>query len=142
MVEEKINIGYGLVAWSDTCKEEVLETLDITTQVTFGRETLIPGQGTSLGGFFSKPVEFCGTIQPEGMKMRYMYFYLGEDATLFSTKHYFEKIALIADNKFYCHFTESGGRDYNFKNNTWDWERSSSKKKRVDPELEEIFDEG
>lgn len=137
MIEEFISTGYGLVVRSDSF-EEVVNQLDTENEVLLGRDILIPGQETTLSDYYSMPVRYVGRTKEEkpdiyGVpnKTFHLVFFLDHTDDLFTHEYWFEKIFYVTSERFFCHYVPSGGRDYNYINGTWDWERKYKTGKRI-----------
>ena len=78
-----------------------------------GNDCLIPGENTTMSGFFNVPVKYVGILKDEQSK--FMCFYLGED----DRQHYYEVVVYINSLRIFKKYTDLSGRDYIFKNNKW-----------------------
>ena len=125
MVDEVLIHGVGNFKISDNF-EEVTDRLK-TDPVLIGNSLLEAGEDTDLDGYFNlASAKFVGyTTYNEIHKV--LYFYYGHDSDLFGGRHFFQLINWIDWNRIYITFSKSGGRDFNFINGKWDWERKSSK---------------
>lgn len=124
MYEYALIPGTGHFIISDNY-EEVSEFL-LKDQIEVGRTTLKVGEETDLDGYFNKgKVKFAGYIKNTGSEV--LYFYYGNESDMFGDKHYFQLIFRISKSRIFIGFHNDGGRDFNFINGKWDWERGSSK---------------
>ena len=122
IAEEWIEYHYGLCL-KTMQKDEYEKGLD-KNPVELGRIILTPGEETTMDGYFNiKPCIYVGLDMLRGI---YMVFYLGEDAGM----HYYQKIARIAYDRIFCHYAKDGGRDYNFREGFWDWDKPKKDKFR------------
>lgn len=102
--------GSGYIALNDYDIKEIAKPQDVI--VNF--ERLIPGNHTTLSGFFNTSVQFIGIINKSEM-----IFLLGSDTDLFETRYYYESVLRCTDKRIFCMYSWSGGRDWNFKNGNW-----------------------
>ncbi len=109
---EFIERGYGLVLKTEF-PEHYERSLE-KSNVLIGDETLIPGKETTLGDWFNlKPTVYLG------MDDKYMVFQQGE----IDGFTYYLKIFRVTETRIFCHLVRNGGRDFNYINGSWDWNR-------------------
>ncbi len=109
MISEAIfsdNCGQGLIITGgdeDWRKEEVV----------LGNCKLVPGGATTLDGYFSRPVIYCG-IRKESE----LVFFLGSVQDLFPASYY-ETMNILSPVRFFRMFSPNAGRDFNFVGGIW-----------------------
>ncbi len=125
MKENVIIPGQGLFVKSDSYEEVASQLLKESLKI--GRTTLIPEQRFNLDGFFNITSPVYVGYEFHNTNAEAMLYYNGfDDSSLFG-KHFFEVIYRISDKRIFCMYSDRGGRDYNFINNCWDWERRKQK---------------
>ena len=82
--------------------------------ITVNGEKLIPGQKTTMSGFFFREVEYVGLIGNCEM-----IFFAGSDDSLFDTKYYYQSINRICDDRIFIMYMHGSGRDYYYKGGKW-----------------------
>lgn len=122
MVEEVLISGVGHFVISDIYSDVVGSLLKENVKV--GRTTLKAGEETDLDGYYNiaKPI-YAGYKKNNNSKE--LYFYYGIESDMFREQHYFQIINLISKERIFITFSNTGGRDFNFINGKWDWERKS-----------------
>ena len=141
MREDVFIPGQGMFVKSDSYDEVVNEL--IKQPLKIGRTTLISGERFDLDGYFNiaSPVYVGYEISKRGGS-ECMLFYNGyDDSTLFSNAHYFEMIYRITKDRIFCLLSERGGRDYNFINGIWDWERKRNSMKDYGKRHRQLIEE-
>lgn len=98
-------------------REELEKSLTLDF-VILGNTAFTPGTYTNFEGYWNRELLYVGRKKQE------MYFYIGSD----NGKHYYEYFHYIDVNRFFIN-THKGqsGRDYNFINGKWDWQKVSKK---------------
>ena len=124
MVQECLISGIGLFEVSDTTEEVTDNLCEIDVEI--GRSILKVGEETDLDGYYNiaKPI-YAGYKKNNNSKE--LYFYYGIESDMFREQHYFQIINLISKERIFITFSNTGGRDFNFIDGKWDWERKSSK---------------
>lgn len=102
-------IGQGLTILNS---ENLIDFIEPAPFVLAGQE-LIPGEYYTLNGFFKIPIEYSGLLKNEISK--YLCFYLGEEDGI----KYYTVYAFINEIRIFKKFTETSGRDFNYKNGFW-----------------------
>lgn len=113
------NQGGGFI--SDT-KEELLAAVQWNKNaVYFGNSLILADTETDLSGFFIRKVPFIGRDEKNQM-----FFYYGEH----DGKHYWGTVLWLSSVRFYVQYNDKGGRDFNFVNGVWDFNRQRAKKQQ------------
>lgn len=92
-----------------------LESLELIRkeEITVNNNRLIPGQKTTLDGFFNSEVVYLGLYN------QYMQFQIGIDSNLFATEIYSNEFKKIDETTILTIYQPGTARDYNFKNGAW-----------------------
>jgi len=83
-------------------------------EVILAGEKLTPGQYTDLRGYFIRKMPYLGMLGSTEM-----IFYLGSYPTLFGTKHYYQCVFRIAEDRIFEMFSPISGRDHYYIKGKW-----------------------
>ena len=83
-------------------------------EVTVAGEKLIPGELTDLRGYFIRKMPYLGMLGSNEMV-----FYMGSYPTLFETKHYYQCVFRIAEDRIFEMFGPEFGRDHYYVKGRW-----------------------
>lgn len=94
--------------------ERLWEGKLLRKSIAVAGQAVVPGNKTTLNGFFCRPIEYLG-VEENG----YAIFYIGSQNDLFAQANYYEPVLVVSDTRLFKMYSENAGRDFNFINQKW-----------------------
>lgn len=104
----------GQVVIFDDYEDMKLHIDPITVQLASG--DLVPGEMTTVGGYWAAPLKFVGVLRDNPMVC---VFYVGVHANIFENCILCDTFYRIHHDRIFKKYTDSSGRDHNWINGRW-----------------------
>jgi hypothetical protein len=82
-----------------------------------GGQLLEPNQMTTLNGYFTSPIRYCGLQKEKNHKI--MVFHTGDSSDLFGNKSFYYCVHWINEDRIGNIYALGSFRDFHFKNGQW-----------------------